>query len=264
MSLIPHTFFPRSAFDIDLWHQPFPIGSRAMDLFDPFDELDTQLNSMVNWLERPSHLRPELSQPKVPQKYRVTVDCAGFEPKSIKTEISGDKLIVSGQEGARATNEGEDFSHRSFKRTFQLPALVEKEKMTSFMNNHGTLVIDIPYKMDTSGQKNEDMWPKIVDTKDGRKEATMRMQLPLNIDPSKVQVTAKDRDIIIKAEDKTETPNNYSKFYFYRRSTMPESTDLSGLKCVYDNNTLTITAPVNGNALQSSHRNLPIEQAKKK
>jgi HSP20 family molecular chaperone IbpA len=264
MALIPHTFFPRSMFDVDLWHRPFDYGPRALDLFDPFDDLDMQLNSMVNWLDRPTGLLPQ--QPRVPQKYRVTVDCAGYNPKSIKTDIQGDKLIVSGEEGNKANGgNDEDYSHRSFKRTFQLPKLVEKEKMTSFMTKNGELVIDIPYKMDESGQTAEGMWPRIVDTDDGHKQVNLDLQLPNNIDPSKVQVTAKDRDIIVKAEDKTESPNGYSKFYFYRRSTMPESTDMNGLKCTFDNNKLSITAPFMGNnALKDNEKKIAIEHKGKK
>jgi len=262
MALLPLSFFPRSMFDVDLWHQPMHYGPRALDLFDPFDELDLQLNSMVNWLDRPA-IAPRSAHPQVPQKYRVTVDCPGFNPKSIKTEIQGDKLIVSGQEGDPNKSSGnEDFSHRSFKRTFQLPKLVEKDKMTSFMDRRGTLVIDIPYKMDESGQTAEDMWPQVRDKQDGSKEVSFSLQFPANIDPSKVQVTAKDRDVIVKAEDKTESPDGYSNFYFYRRSTMPENTNMEGLKCSHENNKLTITAPYMGNALKHDDKKGAIEHKK--
>jgi HSP20 family molecular chaperone IbpA len=262
MALIPHTVFPRSMFDVDLWHRPFEYGPRALDLFDPFDDLDMQLNSMVNWLDRPANYA--FRQPRVPQKYRVTVDCAGYDPKSIKTSVEGDKLIVSGEEGDEAKDgSDENYSHRSFKRTFQLPKLVEKDKMTTFMTRNGELVVDIPYKMDESGQTADSMWPQVVDTTDGHKQVNLDLQLPANIDPAKVHVTAKDRDIIVKAEDKTESPNGYSKFYFYRRSTMPENTDMKGLKCTFDNNKLSITAPFYGNnALKDNEQKIPIEHKK--
>jgi len=256
MALIPHTFFPRSAFDVDLWHRPFDFGPRALDVFDPFDELDMQTNSMVNWLERP--LLPQLAQPRVPQKYRATVDCAGYSPKSIKTEIVGDKLVVSGSEGDAARSADEDHHHRSFKRTFNLPKLVEKEKMTSFMTTRGQLVIDIPYKMDTSGQLAADMMPRVVDG-----QVQLDLQLPTGVDPAHVSVTAKDRDIIVKAEDHSETPNSFSNFYYYRRSTMPENTDMNGMKCVFDQNKVHITAPIADHAaLKQGKKKIPIEQAK--
>lgn len=43
MSLIQHSFFPRSLFDVDPWFQPRNLGlgypSSTLDVFDPFDEL---------------------------------------------------------------------------------------------------------------------------------------------------------------------------------------------------------------------------------
>ena len=37
MSLIQHSLFPRSMLDMDTWFRP------TLDVFDPFDELDTML-----------------------------------------------------------------------------------------------------------------------------------------------------------------------------------------------------------------------------
>jgi len=246
MALVPHTFFPRRDFDTDLWHRPQETGPRALDVFDPFDELDMQLNSMVNWLERPpAQIMP---QPKVPQKYRVTMECAGFDTKSIKCEIvAGDKLVVTCTEGDEfKSGSEEDHWHCSFKRTFELPklTLLDAEKMTSFMTSQGTLVIDIPYRMDESGMTAEDLWPKVVESADGHKVVSLDMHLPRHIDPSKVHVTAKDRDVIVKAEDKAEWPHGFAKFHFYRRSTMPQSTDMRELKCTWEDNKLSIRAPL--------------------
>jgi len=259
MSLVPHTVFPRSMFDMDLWHRPFDWGPRALDVFDPFDDLDMQMNSAVNWVSRPSFLRDPSAQPTVPQKYRVTVECAGFNPQSIKTEIRGDKLVVSGCEGGKGASTDDDYHERSFKKTFKLPQHSEPDKMTSFMTSRGTLVVDIPYKMDASGQRAEDMYPTIVD-KDGHKEVNLQLSFPESIDPAKVQVTAKDRDIIVKAEDKRESNDGFSQFHYYRRSTMPENTDMSGLKCHMDpQHKLVITAPVGPRALKPAEKPVPIE-----
>jgi len=233
----------------------------ALDLFDPFDELDRmQFSNMVNWLERPM---AAALLPKVPQKYRVTVNCAGYNPKAIKCEIAGDKLVVSGKEGGDAKTTGDDHEHRSFKRTFRLPKLVERDQMTSFMDNRGTLVIDIPYKMDESGQLDDGLEPQVVDLADGHRAASLNMALPVqHVDPKHVQVTAKDRDIIVRAHDKSETPTSSSSVSFYRRCTMPENADLKDMKCVAEGNRLVITAPLGDHALPNAHKKIPIEQAK--
>ena len=45
--MIPHTMFPRSSFDTDLWHNygDTHLGPSTLDLFDPFDELDHTISS---------------------------------------------------------------------------------------------------------------------------------------------------------------------------------------------------------------------------
>ena len=43
MSLLPHSFFPRSKFDMSQWLKPFDLGMTTTDLFDPFDQLDQQI-----------------------------------------------------------------------------------------------------------------------------------------------------------------------------------------------------------------------------
>jgi len=91
MSLIPHGFFPRSAFDMDRWMTPFGGNSghlSTLEAFDPFDELDNMIGRNMQWLNRPNDFMPlGFGQPKVPQKYRVTLDCIGYNPSSIKTEF---------------------------------------------------------------------------------------------------------------------------------------------------------------------------------
>jgi len=249
-------------FDVDLWNRPVDFGPRAMDVFDPFDDLDMQLNSSVNWLTRPLSLMSEFAQPRVPQKHRVTLDCSGFDPASIQTDIKGDKLVVTGKEGESAKSEDEDYTLRSFKKTFKLPPKLEPEHMTSFITNRGTLVIDIPYKAEHSAHGIPlDVMPHVVDRGDGGKEVNLDMSLPEDIDPDKVHVTAKDRDIIVKAQDKHKIgEDGFSQSYYYRRSTMPENTDMNGLKCEIDHHKLKIKAPINpGNALQGGTKDKAIE-----
>ena len=58
------------------------------------------------WLiNKPEYLA---QQPKSPQKYRITVNCAGYDPKLIKTEVKSCKLIVSGREEHKVS--GDDYS----------------------------------------------------------------------------------------------------------------------------------------------------------
>lgn len=105
MSLLPYDIFPRSMFssDIDDWfRQPLmspysrlPSPLSRLDIFDPFDELDNLISGNLRWLNRPEFLTRNLPLiPRVPRKYRISCDCAGFSADSVKTEIQKNKLIV--------------------------------------------------------------------------------------------------------------------------------------------------------------------------
>lgn len=244
MALIPHNVFPRSLFDVDNWFKPTTHGlpSTHLDLFDPFDELDHTISRNLAWLDKPEFMQPFALVPRVPQKYRITIDVHGYSPKSIKTELKGHRLSVWGKEEERHDG-GEDFTVKEFKKTYDLPQLAELDKLVSFMAPHGQLVIEVPLKESDSHQ-NLDLFPRIVDTANGGKEVALKFGVPANIDPSKVSVHIKDRDLIVKAEDKIEKPDSISKFYYYKRTTLPENTDFDSLKCNYDNHQISVSAPL--------------------
>jgi len=248
MSLIPFDFLHRSMFD---WDRP-----STLDIFDPFDELDNALSRNLMWLSRPDFMRP-LMQPRVPHKYRVTLDVSGYKPSSIKTDINGNKLTVSAREEEKESND--NFSVREFKKTYELPAEAEMDKLVSFVTRNGKLVIEAPLKQQQL-KKNEvsEFLPKVSD--DG-KSISLNFSLPQNIDPSKVSITCKDRDIIIKAEDKIEKPDSMSSFSFYKRSTLPENTDFDAIKCQLENNKLAISAPLLPESKQN-YKKIPIENVK--
>lgn len=121
------------------------------------------------------------------------------------------------------------------------------------------MVIEVPLK-ETHLHQNVDLFPKIVDKPGGGKEVTLGFQVPENIHPEKVSVSVKDRDLIVKAEDKLEKPDGVSKFYYYKRTTMPENTDFNHLKCHWDNHRISINAPLN--LEHKPHRKIPIEHKK--
>jgi HSP20 family molecular chaperone IbpA len=241
-------------FDMDQWFHPNSkhTGPNTLDLFDAFDELDHMVGRNLEWINKPEFMLPAL--PRVPQKYRIVVDCHGYQPKSIKTEIVGDRLTVVGHEEVR--HEGEDFQVKQFKRTYRLPVNCQTDKMVSFMTRHGQLVIEFPLR-ETQVHSNSDLFPRIVDGENGVKTVAMRFNVPENIDPSKVTVSVKDRDLIVKAEDKIEKPDGISRFFYYKRTTLPENTKFDELKCSYDNHQLSVSAPLNLEF--RSHRAVPIE-----
>lgn len=212
MSLLQHRYFPRSMFDMDQWFREPVHGPNTLDLFDPFDELDNTISRNLQWLNRPEFLNYMPLFPKVPQKYRITLDCIGFSPKSITTNITEDnKLTIHAREESK---QGEDFSLREFRKTFDLPYNCEKDKMVSFVATGGKLVVEVPLK-ETEKSPNQDLFPQIVD-KNGSKMVKMQFVLPENLDPENASVSVKDRDLVFRVEDKIEKPDQTSRFYFYK------------------------------------------------
>jgi len=243
--------------DMDQWFKPAHLGPSTLDLFDPFDELDHVISRNLEWLNKPDFMPQLPVMPKVPQKYRIVVDCVGYGPKSIKTQVDGYKLTVIGREDVK--HEGDDFSVKEFKKTYVLPPHSEPEKLVSFMTSHGHLVIEVPLK-ETHKHMNEDLFPRIVDVENGGKAVAMKFHVPETIDPSKLHVSIKDRDLIVKAEDKVEKPDGISRFFYYKRTTMPENTDFEHLKVNYDNHQIAVDAPINLDF--HKHKHVPIHYKK--
>ena len=92
----------------------------------------------------------------------------------------------------------------------------------------------------------------------------MSFTLPEPVDPSRINVTVRDGEIEIKAEDKKEGPNEKSSFSFYQRSTLPPNTDYNQLKATLNNNRLSITAPPNQQQQQNyqSSQRIPIDNGR--
>jgi HSP20 family molecular chaperone IbpA len=251
MSRIAHTSFPRSKFDMDKWHsqggpaQDTTSGGggapSTLELFDPFDELDNLMSRNLSWINRPVFVRSP-DQPRVPHRYRIMVDCAGFKANSINTRLSTDNrtLVVSASEGGKAKNADEDFSLREFQRTYTLPHNVEPDRMVTFMTSTGYLIIEMPVRRDQSrlDHKN-DGFPQIVD-----QSMQINLALPSTIDPARVQVTFKDRDVIVQAQDRKTSSDAMSHVTYYLRSTLPENIDRESLKCSHENNQLSITGRI--------------------
>jgi len=258
-ALISHTYMSRSMFDMDLWLNPNDtgLGQTTLDLFDPFDDLDRIIGRNFNWLCKPEFLNQP--NPRFPNKFRVKLNCSGFNSESIKTEIIDNKLIVTGNEGNKQ-NESEDFSLKQFRKTIKLPGNTENDKMASFMTSSGHLVIEIPIKEET---KNEvgDLFPRISDDK---KNVNMNLALPESLDPNKLKVTCKDRQLVISYQNKTENEESYSDVHYYKQVLMPENTDFTTLKCVYENKLLKISAPLISEFKKGENQiNIQIINAKK-
>lgn len=181
---------------------------------------------------------------------RITLDCSGYSPKSIKTDVIGNKITVTAREEDRQNVD--NYTIKEFKRSYDLPKNADVEKLQSFIAPSGQLYIEVPVKL----PKYEETLPKISD--DG-KNFTMIYTIPDYVDPSKVTVSSKERDIIIKSEDKADLGDKSDKsLMYFKRFALPENVDYNQLSCLLDRNKLTITAPLKIET-RPSYRKIPIQ-----
>jgi HSP20 family molecular chaperone IbpA len=220
MSLLPLYRFPRSLFDVDDWlNVPLssslatPTTPTLLDVYDPFDELDYMLARNVPWLSRPEILTTSQLIPS-PSRYRVSVDCTGFSPSSVKTEIKDNKLLVKAHEKIDEKGNG-DYTLKEFQKSYDLPTNALADRMVSFMSSGNQLIVEIPLQV-TPVSSDSDMSPKIVDNADGTQSVRMEFKVPKNVDPSKIHISLKDRDLIFRCQETIDKPDQYSKFHIYQ------------------------------------------------
>lgn len=119
----------------------------------------------------------------------------------------------------------------------------------------GVLIIEVPLK-DKNQLISNDLFPKIHDSDEGRK-VSVSFGVP-EIDPSKIKVNVKDRDLIIQADDTKTTHDGTSKFHFYKRTTLPADTDFDNLKVTWNKSKLTCNAPLRG--VNRAIRSIPVQR----
>jgi len=83
----------------------------------------------------------------------------------------------------------------------------------------------------------------MFDMNGGVKGIQMKFALPDNYDQTKVMCYIKDRDFIVQTEDKSQKYDAYVKYFYYKRSILPEMTDFDQLKSYFENNKIVVTAP---------------------
>jgi HSP20 family molecular chaperone IbpA len=186
--------------------------------------------------------------------HEITLDCSGFNSESIKISTSEDKtkLVVFGQEKTDNLNEADvekDFSLKEFRRTFQLPANVDVDKLKSRFDD-SLLVIGVPFKPNPENAKTNSPYNNCIvfENENGQKCVKFCLNLPEIIDADKVRVICKDQDVIVRAEDKIETSEGgVNQIFYYKRTSFPQNTDFQSLKCTFNEGKLEIVAPLNTN-----------------
>jgi HSP20 family molecular chaperone IbpA len=267
---LPVGHFPRHLFDFENFFGP------SLDLFDPFDETDLsshRLQNALQWLQDPPRLPRELcpvtGHKKRPHtdKFRVTLDVSGYKPEDLSVKVVGRKLFIDGKHEFR---DGEDFSVREMRKTYDLPENASFEHMTSFLTARGTLVVEFPLitpvkerddhrnQLEQYGTNmkefNYDEFfksafePKICDDTD---KSGKKIDLSLDMTgfrPDQIQIHLKDRDLIVQAESSSSDKHHTTRSYVYKAVTLPLNVDVEHMRSfLHDGKRLVITAPYNEN-----------------
>jgi HSP20 family molecular chaperone IbpA len=100
------------------------------DFFDPWQDFDTSPTTLVigpttfRWVNQPQGLTHgnQSGQPSSvshPEKFRVQLNVAGFDPKTINTKVEGRKVIVEAKQEDRQSDG--DYNIRQLRKTYELP-----------------------------------------------------------------------------------------------------------------------------------------------
>jgi len=263
---LPVGRFPRQRFDFD------NIFGPSLDLFDPFDEVDLashQMQNALQWLHDPPRLQRELcpvtghKKRQHSDKFRVTLDVTGYKPEDLSVKVVGRKLFIDGKQEIR---EGEDFSVREMRKTYELPENASFEHMTSFLTAKGTLVVEFPlitqakerddhhHQLQQYGANEKEFnfdeffksafEPKISDdTEKGGKKINLSLDMT-GFRPDQIQVHLKDHDLIIQGESSSMDKNHTARSYIYKAVTLPPNIDIEHMRSfLHDGKRLIITAP---------------------
>jgi len=267
---LPVGRFPRQLFDFENFFGP------SLDLFDPFDEIDLashRMQSALQWLQDPPRLQRELcpvtGHKKRPHsdKFRVTLDVKDYKPEDLSVKVVGRKLYIDGKQEFR---DGEDFSNKEMRKTYDLPENASFEHMTSFLTTKGTLVVEFP--LVTQAKERDDHHHQLQKYRDNAKEFNFDeffksafepkisddvekggKKIDLSLDmtgfqPDQIQIHLKDHDFIVKAESSA-SDKHTARSYIYKAVTLPPNIDIEHMRAfLHDGKRLIVTAPYHENS----------------
>ncbi len=126
------------------------IPTMWSNLFNDFFTRDWNDWSLLNYSDTNTTL-PSVNIKDTPDAYEVEMAAPGMEKKDFKIELNNDLLTISSErKDEKESKEGEsytrrEFSYQSFSRSFTLPGIVERDKISAKYEN-GVLKINIPKK----------------------------------------------------------------------------------------------------------------------
>jgi HSP20 family molecular chaperone IbpA len=286
------------------------IGDQ-LDCFDPWENSDSHPTRVVivpksfHWVNEPqphtAHQRHHPAKRSVPhaQKFRVQLNVAGYDPKTIKTRVEGQKVIIEAKQEERQSDG--DFHVREFRKSYPLPehagqsnllrsspvstsSLLDVEHLTSYVTPNHMLLIEIPIRkpdppasaepknLHQFGENRDplfdylgfvtssDFQPRIIDKDNNEKQLEMMLEMK-KYQPEEIKVSVKNDELIVKGEHRHDNGNHFERSFFFKSTKLPPGSQIDQLQSfLTDDGHLKIQVPFV--AQQASLVNVP-EQAQK-
>jgi len=243
------------------------LVSPVFDIVSPLEDINELVDQSLRWypsmqkgrqlIQRREWKTPQvLRGQKLPQKYRIVIDCKGFNPNTLKTSI---KCV---QDNKHLIIYSDIKKGVQFKRSFTLPKEVETKKVKKFVTPNKQFVVEFCY-LDTPQCLDIDLVPKICKVPEG-KCVHVNVPIPDFVDPLKVQLHVKGRDLIVRHEERLiPIGDSCCRVMYHNRVKLPDNTDLSAIKAKSDKHKLTILAPVGKvtkGAISQQLREIPVQR----
>jgi len=191
---------------------------------------------------------PKLTVSKeMPQKYRIAIDCVGFNQQNIRTcvkNINGVYHLIVSCCSSSKQSQGVRCETMSteFRRSYTLPRCCNIKNMVKYMCN-GVFVIEFPLLEQPVLVKCAKLKPTVVKCQ-GQKMVSLRVPISEAVNRANLQCFVKDRDLILRFEYKIQ-PDTVSRVYCYTKIALPSQTNLNQLKCKLNKKRLlTVCAPL--------------------
>ena len=138
------------------------LKSNPVNTWNSFDKMfETVFNSDNNSFPFKDTLdwKPDVDLNETDKSFIIKADIAGLTKKDIEINIVDDVLTISGNRNNEKDEEGDYFHYRerlkgSFSRSFNLPEIVDKDKITANFKN-GILTVEL--------EKKEKMLPRKIE-----------------------------------------------------------------------------------------------------
>ncbi|CAF3338863.1 unnamed protein product [Rotaria sp. Silwood1] len=257
------SFFPIHRYRV--YDDPFDrFFGDQLDFFDPWRDLDTLPTALAirpdafRWINEPLRLthhhhgaQPTSSRPH-PEKFRVQLNVAGFNPESVKTKVEGRKVIVEAKQEDRQPDG--DFNVRELRKSYELPEHADATHLASYVTPNNMLVVEVPIKNPEAERRLEqarnddtrlaqfgefldplfdyagflggsEFEPKVVDKGNNEKQLEMTVGMK-NYKPQEIKVSVKNNELIVQGEHRHKDANRTERSFFFKSTTLPPGTQV--------------------------------------